>query len=174
MSTIQIVRSRNRSSVGIQITSDANILVRAPYGVSQTEIKKVVEKHKDWIRQKQLLMKARTGGKSEDEYLFLGKKYKLETRHNQKNLLELADKFYFALSNTKNVKTYFTSWYKQQASKIIGERVKHFAKIAGLNYKSVAITSAETRWGSCSTQKTLNFNWRLIMAPPDVVDYVVA
>lgn len=173
MNKVHVIRSQRRT-VGIQIMSDTSITIKVPTYFPQSEIKKVLEKHKDWITQKQVSMKMRTADKQPDEYLYLGKSYPLEIRHNQKNLLELEDKFYFALSKTANVKTYLTSWYKQQANKIIGERVTYYAKIAGVTYKSVAITSAETRWGSCSNQQTLNFNWRLIMAPLEVVDYVVA
>ena len=173
MNTIHVVRSKNRRTVGIQIMSDMSITIKVPERFPDSKINKLLEDHKDWIQQKQNTMKMRTADKAPDEYLYLGKKYQLATRHNQKSLIELEDKFYFALPNSKNVKTYLESWYKQQANKIIGERVKHYALIAGLTYKSVAITSAETRWGSCSSQKTLNFNWRLVMAPLAVIDYVV-
>lgn len=172
MKKVQVIRS-NRRTVGIQIMPDMSITVKAPLFYPPWEVKKLLEKHKDWIEQKQLAMKVRTADKAPNQYMYLGKNYPLETRPNQKNLIELEDKFYFALAKSTNVKTYLTSWYKQQANKIIGERVKYYAHLAKLNYKSVTITSAETRWGSCSSQKTLNFNWRLIMAPLEVIDYVV-
>ncbi len=43
-----------------------------------------------------------------------------------------------------------------------------------MDYKSIRITSARTRWGSCSSKGNLSFTWRLVMAPPQVIDYVVA
>lgn len=170
MDKINIVRSQRRT-VSLQIMPDATILIKVPTRFPENEIKKFLQKNQAWIEQKQLTMLTRTAQKKSDEYLYLGKKYLLEIR-NQKNLIEVEDKIYLALK-TNNTKTYLTNWYKQQANKIIGERVKHYANFAGLSYKSIAITSAETRWGSCSSQKTLNFNWRLIMAPPEVIDYVV-
>lgn len=105
---------------------------------------------------------------------YLGKSYELETRMNQKNIVELADKFYVASSNAPAVKRYLTGWFRQQARKVIQQRVLLLSKMAGLHFNTMSITDAETRWGSCSSQRNLNFNWKLVMAPMEVIDYVAA
>lgn len=112
---------------------------------------------------------------SRDKYLYLGKEYELDVRLGQKNVIELSDKFYLGISKINRAELYLESWYKQQARKLIKERVYMYAKHHGLNFNSVDVgrLAAKTRWGSCSSQKNLNFNWKLIMAPIDVIDYVV-
>ncbi len=172
MENVKIVRSR-RSSVGIQILPDASIKVSIPYFYPKLFVGKILKEKEDWIIQKQQLVLARSSQKKTEEYLYLGKSYPLEIRQDQKNIIEVDDKLYIASINKTYVKTYLTSWYKQQARKIIIERVYKYAKLSGAEFATVNITSAETRWGSCSSQKTLNFNWRLIMAPIAVIDYVV-
>ena len=107
-------------------------------------------------------------------YLYLGKSFALEIRQNKNNLVELEDKFYIASRSEKYIRTYLESWYKQQARKIIIERVYHYSNFSGLKFNSVSLSSATTRCGSCSSQKNLNFNWKLIMAPLEVIDYVVS
>lgn len=107
-------------------------------------------------------------------YLYLGKQYLLEIRKNKKSIIELEDKLYIAGVNEKYIKKYLESWYKQQARKVIIERVYLYSNLSGLKFSSVNLTSATTRWGSCSSQKSLNFNWKLIMAPLEVIDYVVS
>jgi predicted metal-dependent hydrolase len=67
----------------------------------------------------------------------------------------------------------FELWYRQNARQILHERVKVYSQQHGFQYQSIRITSARTRWGSCSASRSLNFSWRLIMAPLEVVDYVV-
>jgi predicted metal-dependent hydrolase len=67
----------------------------------------------------------------------------------------------------------FTAWYKQQARWVLAERVQWFASRCKFTYTQVRISSAHTRWGSCSSRGTLSFTWRLVMAPLEVVDYVV-
>ena len=62
---------------------------------------------------------------------------------------------------------------REQARKLIAERVKHFAPIVGVTYGQIAIRTQHTRWGSCSSKGNLNFNCLLALAPPEVLDYVV-
>lgn len=63
--------------------------------------------------------------------------------------------------------------YKKQAKRLIPPRVKVFAEKYGFSYNSVKITSAKTRWGSCTSKRNLNFTYRLILAPQKVIDYVI-
>ncbi|HHY50328.1 MAG TPA: M48 family metallopeptidase [Alphaproteobacteria bacterium] len=67
-----------------------------------------------------------------------------------------------------------TDWLKSEAQKDIGRRVAVHARRLGVEIRSISLRSQTTRWGSCSTTGRLNFNWRLVMAPPFVLDYVAA
>ena len=67
----------------------------------------------------------------------------------------------------------FTAWYRRQARQVMEERVALLARACGFSYRQVKITSAKTRWGSCSGRGTLSFPWRLVMAPLAAIDYVV-
>ncbi len=64
-------------------------------------------------------------------------------------------------------------WYRRQARTIFEERLTHWNARYNLTWASVAIKSQKTRWGSCSRRGNLNFNWRLLLAPPAILDYVV-
>jgi len=63
--------------------------------------------------------------------------------------------------------------YKRLAKSYIPKRVAFYSAKMGVQPASIKINSAMKRWGSCSSRKTLNFPWRLIMAEKDIVDYVV-
>ena len=67
----------------------------------------------------------------------------------------------------------FERWYREQARQILPGRVEFFASQYEFPYRGIRITSARTRWGSCSAKGSLSFSWRLIQAPLAVVDYVV-
>ncbi|MEP7241468.1 MAG: SprT family zinc-dependent metalloprotease, partial [Devosia sp.] len=67
-----------------------------------------------------------------------------------------------------------TDWLKAEAHRDLTRRVKAHATHLGVEVHSVSMRSQSTRWGSCSSNGKLNFNWRLVLAPAFVLDYVAA
>ena len=65
-------------------------------------------------------------------------------------------------------------WLAKEAHKSLDERVRLHAKRLGVTPKRIAVRDQTSRWGSCSTTGVLSFSWRLIMAPPEILDYVAA
>ena len=63
--------------------------------------------------------------------------------------------------------------HKKYARKIFEARASYYSQFTGGTYTSISIRDQKTRWGSCSGRGTLSFNWRLILAPPEILDYVV-
>ena len=63
--------------------------------------------------------------------------------------------------------------YRDKARDIFEQKVSYYARMMGVSYGRIAIRDQKTRWGSCSGEGNLNFNWRLIFAPAGVLDYVV-
>ena len=64
-------------------------------------------------------------------------------------------------------------WYRMQAAALLKRRADELSASLGLTYNRVMIRGQKTRWGSCSHKCNLSFNWRLVMAPKPVIDYVV-
>ena len=62
---------------------------------------------------------------------------------------------------------------REQARKLVTERVRYYAPIIGVTYGQIAIRAQHARWGSCSSKGNLNFNCLLALTPPEVLDYVV-
>jgi predicted metal-dependent hydrolase len=65
------------------------------------------------------------------------------------------------------------AWYRDQARAVLHQRASHWSARLGLAFGRLSIRDQRTRWGSCSSEGNLNFSWRLVMAPMDVLDYVV-
>lgn len=63
--------------------------------------------------------------------------------------------------------------YRREAREHLTDRVERFAERMDVEPGKVEFRNQRTRWGSCSTNRTISLNWRLIMAPPEVIDYVV-
>ena len=67
----------------------------------------------------------------------------------------------------------FARWYRRRARDEIEPRLDAAAARAGTRYASLQIRSQRTRWGSCSSSGAMSFNWRLLLAPTEILDYVV-
>ncbi|PKL46649.1 MAG: hypothetical protein CVV42_15760 [Candidatus Riflebacteria bacterium HGW-Riflebacteria-2] len=91
------------------------------------------------------------------------------------NLLQLSLSSLDAQSGSLSdkISEHIYSWLRSQARRAFCEDVETQKTRHGFDYQSVSIKDTRSRWGSCSAQKNLNFNWRLIMAPAAVLSYVV-
>ncbi|NLN38785.1 MAG: M48 family metallopeptidase, partial [Smithella sp.] len=114
---------------------------------------------------------------SGESFYYLGRPYPLEACYepldNQGVALRNECFFLNCPENKSMRKFYFIAWYKNKALHYISRRVEHYSRLLELKHGGIRITSAERRWGSCSESNRLAFSFRLIMAPPEVVDYVV-
>lgn len=175
----RIIRSRRRS-IALHIDPDGSLTVRAPLHASEGEIRAVVEKHQAWIRQTQQRVQAQALLHPLKTYIdgelfwFLGRQYPLRLVEGTRQRLELRDGVFYldrrALADPQSV---FKNWYRRKAQELLPRQVAAYAARYGFSYRQVRITSARTRWGSCNSKATLSFPWRLVMAPLEVIDYVV-
>jgi len=66
------------------------------------------------------------------------------------------------------------NWFRRQAKTVLEERVRFHSETLGVQHSRIGIGDMKSRWGSCSSTGGLKFNWRLVMAPFEVLDYVTA
>jgi predicted metal-dependent hydrolase len=172
----QLIRSR-RKTIALIINQEGQLIVRAPLRASRAQIEALVAEKADWIRahQAKILAHPRTPSKEfceGESFFYLGQSYPLHLVPGMKIALELHDGT-FQLAPDANAQTAFLDWYKRQARSVLAERVRLHATRLNLTPGSLRISSARTRWGSCSGRGTLSFTWRLVLAPVAVIDYVV-
>ena len=174
----KLVRSR-RKTVAIVIDRDGRLTVRAPLRLSSARIQEFVESHAGWIAKTLARLQAAPPPPAKhyregETFLYLGKPYPLLLVPAQRPALTFdGASFRLAQSSLPGAAAAFERWYKQQARLFLSERVPALAGKHGFRYQKIRISSARTRWGSCSSLGTLSFTYRLIMAPAEVVDYVI-
>lgn len=78
-----------------------------------------------------------------------------------------------SLTKQARVKTLIEKFYREQARNYLTERSTFFAEQLGTSFNDLRIKNTKSRWGSCSSKKNLNYNWRIMMAPKSVIDYLV-
>lgn len=174
-----LIRSRRRT-LSLQITPDAELIIRAPHRVSESYITKVIHKKLDWILKKQHQFRETQQLKMKhqfcegEQFLYLGELYPLRVLSDHRVALRFLDnEFVISNSALPIAKNIFETWYRRQALDVITNRVQHYAKMMGCHHSKTKISSAKRRWGSCSSKGSLNLSWRLILAPLFVIDYVV-
>ena len=173
----QLIRTRRRT-IALIIQNDGSLVVRAPLRAPGKLIREFVESKAGWIRKKQVQAResARVTVKhylEGEQFWYLGKMYPLLIIPRRHPTLELGSAFRLAKPALPRAEEAFIRWYKAQARQVLAERVEGLAARHGYSFQKMRITSARTRWGSCSAKGTLSFTYRLVMAPPEVIDYVV-
>ena len=173
----KLVRAKRRT-IAIIIERDGSLTVRAPKRAALRDIEQFIHEKTAWIlRTRQRLEMIMEIPKKQfiegEKFLFLGNEYELKLVDPQRPALKFDEGFTLGNTSQKRAETLFTTWYRQQALHIFSERVGYHAQLHAFEPKQVKITSAKTRWGSCSSNGNLNFTWRLVMAPLEVIDYVV-
>jgi len=174
----KIIRS-SRRSIALVVTIEAKLVVRAPYRVSMEYIQNLVNSKSEWIerKQRQFVRKAKDLKPKKFEtgeiFYLLGEKYALEIVDGAKPHMWIDNNLKMTRACLKSPQKHINYWYIMQARQILEQRVKFFALSIGFKFKSIRINSARTRWGSCGPKNSLNFSWRLVAAPIEVIDTVV-
>jgi hypothetical protein len=173
----EIIRSR-RKTIALIVKTDGRLIVRAPILATRRQIMNFIKEKALWIRSSQEKVKKHAIPPKKqfidgENFWFLGKTYPVKLVTAKRPALSLKNSFLLSQSAVPNGADVFKKWYQQQARTVLTRRVQAIAKQNGLSYKKIRITSARTRWGSCSTRGSINFSWRLVLAPEDVIDYVI-
>ena len=173
----QFVRSRRRT-IAIQIRPDGTVIVRAPLRAAEKQVRDFVESKAGWIERKRSEARQHAALPAKqfrvgERFLFLGQEYPLVLADGQRAALRFDGQFALSRRALSRAPQVFEKWYKAQALRVLSERVSHFSAKHNFRPGRIRISSARTRWGSCSSKGTLSFTWRLVMAPPEVIDYVV-
>lgn len=184
--SLTIEKNKRRSAV-IAVYPDDKVVVRVPHRMPIKAIEDWIRSKADWI-QKRLHHNAQWRQKnppkayiSGEMLLYLGKEMCLNLKQEKKTRVYLEGDFIHvchaqfeeAGDHKAMVIKLLSKWYKAQAQDILQDRIEIYAPQIGRPYADVRYKKLKTRWGSCSSKGNLNFNWALVMAPLDIIDYVV-
>lgn len=172
----KLIRSRRRS-LALIVNPDTTLTIRAPLHLALRDIERFLAAKADWIASKQAEARTRhlpTLRKFVPGELFyvFGNLHPLEIDNAARGLV-FDNAFRLAPPSLPRARELIQRWYQKQARRLIPARIEAFARQFGLEYTKIRITSARTRWGSCTSRNVLSFSWRLVMAPPIIMDYVI-
>jgi predicted metal-dependent hydrolase len=170
-----------RQTIGISVERDRRVVVRAPRNARAEAVSAAVERKRFWIwgklrdPRKDSLQRGAKELVAGEAFLFLGQNYSLELVRESRGEVRLnGRRFELSRDDRKIGRTLFQHWYCTQAKKHIGPRVANLAKSMGVAFKRISVRDLKYRWGSCTPNGTITFNWRIVQAPMVVVDYLIA
>lgn len=186
--TYTVSYQRNRKSIQLKITSPNHLNITAPTKFPKEGIEKILFEKNKWIVKQIAKLKAATTNpinKSighDATVLFLGQPHTLKfiikdtnkpAVHLEGNQIILTLPPLAAKDTVTIPRTLLRQWYIDCAVKNLSSKTSLWASTIGVHPKRITIKEQKTRWGSCSSRGNINYNWRIIMAPSEVIDYLV-
>jgi hypothetical protein len=183
-----VVRSRRRRKT-IEITLDPaeGVLVSAPVNVLSEDVARVVYRRARWIVRKStegILHPQPKQFLSGESLPYLGRQVRMFVEHALVSRVAVRfDHWSFQITvptsqngdeRRRAIALAMENWYRRRAQARLESRVERWSKVIGCAIPRVLVRDQRQRWGSCGPDGTLRFNWRIVMAEPALIDYVVA
>lgn len=182
---VEVKRTNRRKTASIKIV-EGRVQVIVPKSLSKRGVQEVIRKNTNWIH-KNLQIQSELPSIKPKEYVsgesfaYLGRNYRLKLARNDSGEVKLKRGQLMlgkshSIPETQRadfVRDQLQQWYINHAEQRLREKTLRYAKIIGVEPKSVRVREYKSRWGSCSIHGDVSYNWKIIMAPHHIVDYVV-
>lgn len=183
------LRKSNKAQRLIITIRDQKMKVSVPAFVTFAYAKNYIENHKEQILKQLEKIEAKSGNASVKQYSS-GEKHLYRGRYYPLNIEDSIDASTFAVFMGSRITVYVPSglrqqersdatrklleeWYIRQAKKLLPEQVDYYAKRFNISYEKIRVKNQKSKWGSCSSKGGINLNWHIIMAPNQVIAYVI-
>lgn len=171
-----ILERKNVKHARIRVSENLSVRVLVPENFDSTDIEKLLMKKQNWIDKTLNKFKGKTEKikLNDNQILLFGNKYNYFYRAEFHNKVVVNQEHKTIQSKTNLLdKDELLKWYKRFAKRHITKRLTEIAKEHKFKYNKVFIRDQRTKWGNCSADKNLSFNWRLIKTPHFVIDYLI-
>ncbi|MEW6998988.1 M48 family metallopeptidase [Colwelliaceae bacterium BS250] len=196
----QLVRSAKRRTISLQVKA-SKVRVLAPAHIPESAISQFVQQKSTWLWKKISEQQSVTDNKQRsfetgDIFYYLGQPLTLIIKYAAQQYVDIdneatSSKYSIHINNLQQlvitfnsepitlakqtflVKSILHDWLLQQAQIYLANRISQLQIMTGLQISALKIRHYKTRWGSCDAKQRINLNWLLIMAPKDVIDYVI-
>lgn len=170
------IHRSHRSSLALHITPDGEVIVKVPFFMPNFLINQFLAEKEEWIQKSLTKITQRKRPhktyKEGESFFYLGKEYILRFT-DAIHIVFQDDTVLFPKALLFRAQKELTAWYTTQAKKLITERVAYHAEKMHVKHNGLLFSDTKSKWGTCFHDNSLQFNWRLIMTPIMVIDYVI-
>lgn len=176
-----LLERRSRRTIGLKITADG-LVVHAPKRIVDHQLNQILQEKSHWILTK---LKAREANKvaaiewlDGEHLLLLGNDIQLSIAQGSTNRAAVLEQNHLIIAQPDPHNQTLTcrkviAWYKKQAQLDFSRRLEVFAAKLGVITPPLTLSNAKSRWGSCNSRGEIRLNWRLLQAPPHIINYVI-
>lgn len=176
-----LLERRSRRTIGLKITAEG-LVVHAPKRIVEFQLNQILQDKSNWILNKLQAREANHVAKIEwidgEHLLYLGSDIQLSISQNSSNKALIFDQstLFIASPQANNhavLGRKVIQWYKKQAVIDFSRRLEILAAKLGVATPPLTLSNAQSRWGSCNSRGEVRLNWRLLQAPPHIINYVI-
>ena len=179
----ELIRTNRRKTASIKV-AEGKVSVIVPKTLSIKDINALVEEKQSWIKQKLAIQNDAPKIKSTkfvegESFTYLGNNYNLKIESDSHPHFKIQqDNFVVSvkdprINNAPDIQQIMSKWYQQQAEIILVEKTEKYSEIIDVTPSKITIKSFKARWGSCSIHGNIQYNWKIIMAPEYIINYLV-
>ena len=178
---IIIKRTNRKKTVSFRIKNQ-EVIISVPKFLSDNEIYNLVEIKIKWIKNKLALEKLNNVSikrkyENGDIFLYLGSEYSLKIKKSYRDNIYIKDKNLIVEAKnvlaTNNIKNNIKNWYISESKKYLTKTNSYYEILIGVKSNKLLFGQYKSKWGSCNSKKTISYDWRIIMAPFEVIHYLI-
>jgi predicted metal-dependent hydrolase len=172
---VLLKRNARARRMTLRLTRDGeSATLNLPGRTSVTEAKAFLQRSTPWLAKQIVKQPPRVAFGDGAEIPLRGVPHVIVATSGSRGLISLDDHKLLVPGASEHLSRRLTDWLKRQAAADLEKACVHYTAVMGVTFKRITIRDQKSRWGSCSSAGMLSFSWRLILAPPMVLDYVAA
>ena len=180
---IQIERTNRKRTIALQVKNN-KLIIKTPRSVSKKTLVDLIKRKQQWINQRAILNFEEQNLKNRefidnDKFYFRGDEYRLSLILGRKDAVKIEGGL-LLVSYVDNktvgrstIKRLLEDWYLKESIKILKARTEELAQQMRVQPYGITVKNYKTKWGSCTANNKISYNWRIIMAPDHIIEYLI-
>ncbi len=180
---IQIERTNRKRTIALQVKNN-KLIIKTPRSVSKKTLVDLIKRKQHWINQRAILNFEEQNLKNRefidnDKFYFRGDEYRLSLILGRKEAVKIEGGLLVVSYvddksiGRENIKRLLEDWYLKESIKILKARTEELAQQMRVQPYGITVKNYKSKWGSCTANNKISYNWRIIMAPDYIIDYLI-
>ena len=178
---ISIKRTNRLKTVSLKVKNQ-EVVLSVPKFVTDSEIDNIIERKINWIRNKLAIEKTNNFNikkkyENGEKFLYFGSEYSLKIKDSNSDNVYLDNNIMIVevKNNSKavHIRNILNNWYIAESKKYLIKTTNYYEVLIGVSVNKLIFGKYKSKWGSCNSKKTISYDWRIIMAPLEVIHYLI-